>query len=163
MGTKCAAITFAGTAEQEQELRKFIEELSDKNGALIPVLQKAQALYGYLPIEVQAIVASALDIPLEEAYGVTTFYSQFTLTPKGKYPIAVCIGTACYVRGAALIMDKISEILGIQNGECTPDGKFSLDGVRCIGACGLAPVITIGEDVYGRLSPDDIEDILAKY
>ena len=149
--------------EQELQLLKIIDQHKDIKGALIPIMQNAQAIYGYLPIEVQTIIADGLNIPLEEVYSVATFYSQFTLTPKGKYPISVCIGTACYVKGAGLIMEKISELLGIENGECTPDGKFSLDGVRCIGTCGLAPVITVGGDVYGRLTPDDIEDILKKY
>ena len=163
MSKKSAVIPFRGTQAQEEELREVIEQHADIQGALIPVLQKAQAIYGYLPIEVQTIVADRLNVPLEEVYGVVTFYSQFTLTPKGQYPISVCMGTACYVRGSGQIMEKLSEILGIQSGECTPDGKFSLDGVRCIGACGLAPVITIGEDVYGRLDPGDIEGILSKY
>ena len=163
MPNKSAVAPFAGTAAQETELREVIEQHADVNGALIPVLQKAQAIYGYLPIEVQKIIADGLMIPLEEVYGVATFYSQFTLTPKGEHQISVCMGTACYVKGAGDILEKIGKILGIQSGECTPDGKFSLDGVRCIGACGLAPVITIGEDVYGRLSVDDVEDILKKY
>ena len=163
MSKKSAVIPFRGTQAQEEELREVIEQHAYIQGALIPVLQKAQAIYGYLPIEVQTIVADRLNVPLEEVYGVVTFYSQFTLTPKGQYPISVCMGTACYVRGSGQIMEKLSELLGIQSGECTPDGKFSLDGVRCIGACGLAPVITIGEDVYGRLDPGDIEGILSKY
>ena len=163
MSRRKAVAPFTGTAEQEEQLRKYIEEVEDMKGALIPVLQKAQAIYGYLPIEVQTIIADGLVIPLEEVYGVATFYSQFTLTPKGKHQISVCMGTACYVKGSGKILEKISDILGIKSGECTPDGKFSLDGVRCIGACGLAPVITIGEDVYGRLNAEDVVDILKKY
>ena len=163
MGKKSTEIPFTGTAEQERELRGYIKQLSETQGALIPVLQKAQAMYGYLPIEVQAIIADGLDIPLEEVYGVTTFYSQFTLNPKGKNRISVCMGTACYVKGAGKILEKISELLGIESGQCTPDGKFSLDSVRCIGACGLAPVMLIGDDVYGSLTPGEIEDILKKY
>ena len=158
-----AAIPFTGTAAQEQELREYIEQHVDTKGALIPIMQKAQALYGYLPIEVQAVIAEGLNIPLEEVYGVATFYSQFTLRPKGKHQISVCMGTACYVKGAGLILEKIIEILGIQSGETTPDGKFSLDGVRCIGACGLAPVMLVGDDVYGNLTPGEVEDILKKY
>ena len=157
------AIPFAGTKEQERELHGYIEQHLDTKGALIPIMQKAQAIYGYLPIEVQAIIADGLNIPLEEVYGVATFYSQFTLSPKGKHQISICMGTACYVKGAGQILEKISETLGIKSGECTPDGKFSLDGVRCIGACGLAPVMLIDEDVYGNLTPDEIEDILEKY
>ena len=163
MSRRNAAIPFTGTQEQEQQLREIIEQYKDISGVLIPLLQKAQAIYGYLPLEVQTIIAESLGMPLEEVYGVVTFYSQFTLTPKGKHQISVCMGTACYVKGAGEILEKISKILGIQSGECTPDGKFSLDGVRCIGACGLAPVMTIGEDVYGRLNIEDVEDILKKY
>ena len=163
MSRKNAAIPFAGTQEQERQLREVVDQYKDIPGVLIQLLQRAQAIYGYLPLEVQTIIADGLGMPLEEVYGVVTFYSQFTLTPKGEHQISVCMGTACYVKGAGDILEKISKILGIQSGECTPDGKFSLDGVRCIGACGLAPVMTIGEDVYGRLNIDDVEDILKKY
>ena len=129
----------------------------------MPILQKAQDIYGYLPIEVQTIIARELDIPLEKVYGVVTFYAQFSLYPKGKYQISVCLGTACYVKGSGDIYNKFSELLGIAGGECTADGKFSLDACRCIGACGLAPVLTINDDVYGRLTADEVADILAKY
>ncbi|MCL2057245.1 MAG: NAD(P)H-dependent oxidoreductase subunit E [Oscillospiraceae bacterium] len=156
-------IPFKGTQEQERELREALHELKGTPGALMPALQKAQHIYGYLPIEVQKMVANGLSFPLEEVYGVATFYSQFSLTPKGKYKISVCIGTACYVKGAGGILEKLGQGLGISNGQCTPDGKFSLDGCRCIGACGLAPVITINDDVYGRLVPDDVDKILDKY
>ncbi|MFA9381025.1 MAG: NAD(P)H-dependent oxidoreductase subunit E, partial [Acetanaerobacterium sp.] len=122
-----------------------------------------QEIYGYLPLEVQEIVSEGLTIPLEEIYGVVTFYSQFSLYPKGEYKVSVCLGTACYVKGAGDIFDKVSQSLGIKSGECTPDGKFSLDACRCIGACGLAPVLMVNEDVYGRLVADDIDKILAKY
>ena len=163
MSKRIVVAPFTGTEDQEQQLKEYIRQQKDTKGALIPILQKAQAIYGYLPIEVQTIIAEGLMVPLEEVYGVSTFYSQFTLTPKGKHQISVCMGTACYVKGAGEILEKIGKILGIKSGECTPDGKFSLDGVRCIGACGLAPVMTIGEDVYGRLNIDDVEDILKKY
>lgn len=129
----------------------------------MPVLQGAQEIYGYLPIEVQKLVAQHLGVPLEEVYGVSTFYSQFTLNPKGKYKISVCLGTACYVKGSGDVFNKLSECLGIEGGQCTNDGKFSLEACRCIGACGLAPVMTINDDVYGRLVADDIPGILAKY
>ena len=132
-------------------------------GALIPVLHEAQEIYGYLPIEVQTMIAEGLDVPLSKVYGVVTFYAQFSLYPKGKYNIAVCLGTACYVKGSGDIIDKFKQILNIDVGECTPDGKFSLEATRCIGACGLAPVLTVNEEVYGRLTVDDVEDILAKY
>ena len=157
------AIKFTGTAEQEQQLREAIDNYKDSKGPLIPVMQKAQAIYGYLPIEVQSVIADGLNVPLEEVYGVATFYSQFTLSPKGKFQVSVCMGTACYVKGAGAIFEKISGILGIRSGECTPDGRFSLDGVRCIGACGLAPVMLVGDDVYGNLDPSEVEGILAKY
>ena len=129
----------------------------------MPILQKAQGIYGYLPIEVQKIIAESLGMPLEEVYGVATFYAQFTLNPKGKYTISVCMGTACYVRGAGAILDRLSEKLGIQPGGITPDGKFSIEACRCLGACGLAPVLTINGEVYGRLVPDDVDKIIDKY
>lgn len=157
------SIPFQGTKEQETALLKVIDDHKDQQGALMPILQKAQDIYGYLPIEVQKVIALQLDIPLEEVYGVVTFYSQFALSPKGKYKVSVCLGTACYVKGSGDVYDKLKQCLKIQGGECTPDGKFSLDACRCIGACGLAPVLTVNDDVYGRLTPDDIETILAKY
>ena len=157
------AIPFTGTQEQEDALLKSIQNHKDDKGALMPVLQEAQDIYGYLPLEVQTIISNELNIPLEKIYGVVTFYSQFSLTPKGQYQISVCMGTACYVKGADKINDKIQELLGITEGECTPDRKFSINPCRCIGACGLAPVMTINDDVYGKITSDDIEDILAKY
>jgi NADP-reducing hydrogenase subunit HndA len=156
-------IAFSGTREQEETLVKFIDELKSDKGALMPILQKAQDIYGYLPIEVQTIIATKMDIPLEKVYGVVTFYSQFSLNPKGKYQISVCLGTACYVKGSGDIFNALMDKLGIVAGECTPDGKFSLDACRCIGACGLAPVITINDDVYGRLTVNELDAILAKY
>ena len=129
----------------------------------MPVLQGAQEIYGYLPYEVLAIISDKLHISLEDIYGVATFYAQFSLVPKGEYKISVCLGTACYVKGSGDLVNKVKEILNIDVGGCTPDGKFSLDATRCIGACGLAPVMTINDDVYGRLTPDQIPDILAKY
>ncbi len=158
-----SSIPFNGTKEQELKLLKVIEKYKDDPGAIMPVLQEAEEIYGYLPIEVQTIIADKLNIPLEEVYGVSTFYSQFSLTPKGKYHISVCLGTACYVKGAGKIIEKIQQNLGIDAEECTPDGKFSLTACRCIGACGLAPVLTINDDVYGRLLPEEVDGILAKY
>ncbi len=163
MAFKKCAVPFAGTAEQEAQLKAVIAEHKDDRGALMPVLQKAQDIYGYLPIEVQTMIAEGMDIPLEKVYGVVTFYAQFSLNPKGKYRISVCLGTACYVKGSGDLFNKFSEVLGIKGGEITPDGKFSLDACRCIGACGLAPVLTVNEDVYGNLTVDDVEGILAKY
>ncbi len=156
-------VPFAGSKEQEAELLKVINEHKSDKGALMPILQKAQHIYGYLPIEVQTIISNEMDVPLEKVYGVVTFYSQFSLNPKGKFKVSVCLGTACYVKGSGDIYDKLMELLKIEGGECTPDGKFSLDACRCIGACGLAPVLTINEDVYGRLTVDELSDILAKY
>lgn len=165
MALKKCAVPFAGTAEQEKALKAVIAEHKDDKGALMPVLQKAQEIYGYLPIEVQSMVAAEMNIPLEKVYGVSTFYSQFSLNPKGKYRVSVCLGTACYVKGSGEVFAKVQEILGIKSGEITPDGKFSLQDCRCIGACGLAPVMTINDDVYGRLTGDEKElrEILAKY
>lgn len=160
---KISTIPFQGTPEQEASLREIIENHKNDPGAIMPVLQEAQEVYGYLPIEVQTIIAEGLGVPLEEVYGVSTFYSQFSLTPKGQNNISVCLGTACYVKGAGKIIEKISENLGIEPEECTADGKFSLTACRCIGACGLAPVMTINDEVYGRLVPEDIDGILAKY
>lgn len=160
---KATTIPFAGTKEQEEQLLAVIAELKDSKGSLMPIMQKAQDIYGYLPIEVQTIISNETGIPLEKIYGVATFYSQFSLFPKGEYTISVCLGTACYVKGSGDIFDKLKEILGIAGGETTPDGKYSLQDCRCIGACGLAPVLTINDDVYGRLTADDVADILAKY
>lgn len=154
---------FQGTPEQEEQLKKVIDAHKDQKGAVIPVLHEAQGIYGYLPIEVQEMIAEGLNVPLAEIYGIVTFYAQFSLNPKGKYQIGVCLGTACYVKGSGDILEKVKELLNIEVGECSADGKFSLDATRCIGACGLAPVLTINEDVYGRLTVDDVEDILKKY
>ena len=157
------AIPFKGTKEQEEQLKAVIESHKGEKGATIPVLHEAQEIYGYLPIEVQSIIAEEMGIPLEKVYGVSTFYSQFSLYPKGKYKISVCLGTACYVKGSGDIFAKLSEKLGISDGKCTQDGIFSLDACRCIGACGLAPVMTVNDDVYGKLTVDEIDGILAKY
>lgn len=158
-----STVPFKGTAEQEAELLKIISEFKDDKGSLMPILQKAQDIYGYLPIEVQTIISNETGVPLEEIFGVVTFYSQFSLNPKGKYNISVCLGTACYVKGSGDIYDKLKEKLKVSEGGCTPDGKFSLEACRCIGACGLAPVMTVNEDVYGRLTVDEIDSILQKY
>ncbi len=163
MVSKKSTVPFSGTPEQEAELLKVINELRDDKGSLMPILQQAQDIYGYLPIEVQTIISDELNIPLEKIYGVVTFYSQFSLNPKGKYKISVCLGTACYVKGSGDIYNKIIDILGIQGGECTSDGLYSLEACRCIGACGLAPVMTVNDEVYGRLTVDEVSSILAKY
>ena len=156
-------VMFRGTKAQEEQLDAVIAKLKDTPGALMPVLQQAQEIYGYLPIEVQRMIALKMGVSIEEVYGVSTFYSQFVLNPKGDVSIAVCLGTACYVKGSGDILDKITQILGLPAGSTTPDGKYSLEATRCIGACGLAPVLTINNEVYGRLVPADMEGILAKY
>ena len=163
MACKKTTVPFKGTPEQEAELKAFIAAKKDEPGSLMPIIQKAQGIYGYLPIEVQTLISDETGIPIERIYGISTFYAQFTLEPKGQYQISVCLGTACYVKGSSLVLDKIQEILGIQPGQCTPDGKFSLDSCRCVGACGLAPVMMINGEVYGRLTVDQVPAILAKY
>ena len=163
MSNKKAGILFQDTPEQKKNLEEVIAAHKDQPGALMPILQQAQDIYGYLPIEVQTKIAEALDIPLEEVYGVVTFYAQFSLYPKGQYKISVCLGTACYVKGSGSIYDKLQQVLGIGGGECTPDGKFSLEACRCVGACGLAPVMMVNDEVFGKLTADDVEDILAKF
>ena len=163
MASQKKSVPFAGTKEQEAQLKAIIADLKSERGCLMPVMQKAQDIYGYLPIEVQTMIADELGIPLEKVYGVATFYAQFSLYPKGKYKISVCLGTACYVKGSGDLYNALMEKLGIAGGECTPDGKFSLEACRCIGACGLAPVLTVNDDVYGRLTVDDLDEILAKY
>ena len=162
---RISKLPFKGTAEQEQLLKAWLAENGKKPGAAMTALQKAQEIYGYVPIEVQKMVAEGVGRPLEEIYGISTFYAQFSLSPKGKYKIAVCLGTACYVKGSGKILEKLEEKLGIKNGDCTEDGEFSLEASRCIGACGLAPVFTINEDVYGRVKEDgsELDGILAKY
>lgn len=163
MKKRISSIPFKGTEEQAQRLQAVIEKYKDVPGANMPVLQEAQEIYGYLPIEVQSMIAEGLGVPIETLYGITTFYSQFSLSPKGKYNISVCMGTACYVKGSGALLDRITKRLGIQPEETTPDGRFSLTACRCIGACGLAPVLTINDEVYGRLTVDDIDGILDKY
>ncbi len=160
---KLSSLPFNGTAEQEAKLNALIEQNKSDKSRLMAVMQGAQDIYGYLPVEVQNKIAEGMDVPLEKIYGVATFYAQFALSPKGENHIAVCLGTACYVKGSGDIYNKLQEVLGIAGDECTPDRKFSLAASRCIGACGLAPVLTVNEDVYGRLTKDDVEDILAKY
>ncbi len=157
------SLSFKGTKAQEEKLMAVIEQNKEIPGALLPVLHEAQEIYGYLPIEVQQMVADGLGVSLSEVYGVATFYSRFSLTPKGKYQISVCLGTACYVKGSDKILAEVENKLGIKSGECTPDGLFSIDSCRCVGACGLAPVMMIGEEVYGKLTPKEVGAILDKY
>ncbi len=157
------ALTQEQIAAKYAELEAYISDNKDMDGALIPVMQKAQELFGYLSLETMELISERLDVPVSEIYGVATFYALFSLTPKGEYVISVCTGTACYAKGAQLVLDEVKKQLGIGSGETTPDGKFSIQDTRCLGCCGLAPVMMINNDVYGRLEPADVKDILAKY
>jgi len=156
-------VPFTGTKEQEAQLMELIAKYKGTKGATMPVLQQAQEIYGYLPEEVQIMIAEGLGIPLSEVYGVVSFYTQFSLNPKGKYVISICMGTACYVKGSGDILARVEKVLGVKAGDITPDGLFSIDATRCLGCCGLAPVMVINEEVYGRLVPDDVDGILKKY
>ncbi|MBR5108664.1 MAG: NAD(P)H-dependent oxidoreductase subunit E [Clostridia bacterium] len=149
--------------DKYEQLNQVIAELKDQPGALMPVLQRAQGIFGCVPMDVQKIIAEGLGVTLSEVYGVATFYSQFRLEPNGKYTISVCLGTACYVKGSQKVLDRLSEELQTPVGKTSPDGLFTLNATRCLGACGLAPVMTVNDEVYGRLVPDDIPGILAKY
>jgi NADH:ubiquinone oxidoreductase subunit E len=149
--------------EKLSKLEHIINEHKNQQGALMPVLHETQELFGYLPEEAQKRISEALDISMAEIYGVATFYSRFTLKPRGKYTIGVCLGTACYVKNAQGIIDKIKKEINVGAGETTKDGLFTLEATRCIGCCGLAPVMTVGEDVYGKIVPEDVVDIIKKY
>ena len=146
-----------------QFVKDVCKSFGNKAGEVINVLHKVQGEFGYLPAEIQELVAKELNIPVSRVYGIVSFYSFFTMTPKGEHPIAVCLGTACYVRGAEKVLDELKRQLGINVGEVTPDGKFSLNCLRCVGTCGLAPVIEVGDKVYGRMTPDRVKDVLAEY
>lgn len=163
MKKKLTTVMFQGTKAQEEQLIAVCKEYRDVQGNMMPVLQKAQEIYGYLPVEVMRIVARELDRSLEEVYGVASFYSQFSLNPKGQVAISVCLGTACYVKGSGGILERITQKLGLAPGSTSPDGKYSLEATRCIGACGLAPVFTVNNEVYGRLKKEDVDGILDKY
>jgi len=149
--------------EQVAKLKEICKSFNNEAGELINVLHKSQETFGYLPAEVQEVIANELNVSIAKVYGVVTFYSFFTMLPKGKYPISICTGTACYVRGAEKVLDEFKRILEVKVGETTPDGKFSLSCLRCVGACGLAPVVSVGEKIYGRVSPDGVKDILKEY
>ncbi|MDD3738454.1 MAG: NAD(P)H-dependent oxidoreductase subunit E [Lentimicrobiaceae bacterium] len=146
-----------------EQIKAICKEHNNDKGELINVLHKTQGLFGYLPAEVQELIAEELNISVAHVYGVVSFYSFFTMVPKGEHPISICMGTACYVRGAEKVLDEFKRILNLQVGETTPDGKFSLSCLRCVGACGLAPVVMVGEKVYGRISPDGVRDIIDEY
>ena len=163
MKKKLTTVAFRGTKEQEAQLLEVIAKYDGVPGKTMPILQEAQAIYGYLPIEVQKIVADKTGIPLEEIYGIASFYAQFKLNPDGEVAIAVCLGTACYVKGSGEIIEEFSNQLNLPVGSTSPDGRYSLEATRCIGACGLAPVLTVNGEVYGRLTKADVSTILAKY
>ena len=160
---KLSTIPFVGTAEQDAQLAQVIEKYKGDKSRLMAVMQEAQGIYGYLPIEVQTKIAEALKVSLEEVFGVATFYSQFTLSPRGQYQVSVCMGTACYVKGAGDLVDALKAKFGIESGECTDDGKFSLIETRCIGCCGLAPVMTVNSNVYGKVTTNQLDGIISEY
>ena len=163
MKKKLTTVAFQGTKEQEEKLLAVIEKHAGQRGAMMPILQEAQEIYGYLPIEVQTIIAEKTGVSMEEIFGIISFYAQFKLNPDGEVAVAVCLGTACYVKGSGDIIEECSRILNVPVGSTSADGKFSLEATRCIGACGLAPVLTINGEVYGRLVAKDMAGILAKY
>ncbi len=155
-----------GCGGHDERVDKLLEVIHSCNGdksQLMKVLNAAQEIYGYIPTSAQKLISEELKIPMAEIYGVITFYSRFSLEPKGKYNIGVCLGTACYVKGSQNVLDKVKEILGIDIGGITPDGKFSLEATRCVGACGLAPVMTINNEVFGKMDPSKVKDILDKF
>ena len=156
-------VPYRGTPEQEEELLRFVAEHKGQPGGVMPALQKTQQIFGYLPEEALILVAEGMDVPLSELYSVASFYAQFSFNPKGEHQVSVCLGTACYVKGSADVLEAVEKKLGIRTGSITRDGRFSLDATRGIGACGLAPVMTVGGDVYGRLTPDQVGAILDKY
>ena len=163
MKKKLTSVEFTDNPQLRAQLDEVIEQHKGEGGALMPIMQKAQEIYGYLPPEVQKHIAIKMGIPVSEVFGVATFYSQFLLNPKGQHLVSLVLGSACYLKGSGLLMERLESELGISGDGVTDDGKFSLEATRCIGACGLAPVLTVGEDVYGRLTPDDIPGIIAKY
>lgn len=163
MDVKEMTFEFIETESQYQEFEECLLKLQNQKGGQMPALQEAQRIYGYLPIEVLERISKKMDIPLEELYSTATFYAQFSFVPKGKYTISVCMGTACYVKGAGDILDSIENELKIKPGETTSDRKFTLESCRCIGACGLAPVLKVNEEVYGRLTKKKADKVLVTY
>ena len=145
------------------ETKEILERYPKEKDQLIMILNDVQEKYGYIPKQVQMVISEELSIPMAEIYGVITFYSRFTLAPKGKYNISICLGTACYVKGSQKLLDRAKERLKIEPGEVTPDGKFSLDDVRCVGACGLAPVFMVNDEVYGNATVKEFDEVIDKY
>ena len=161
---KCNCNKISADDKRFVELKEYIDSLKGTQGVTMPVLQEAQRIFGYLPLEVQKFISKEINVPIAEIYGVSTFYSQFNLTPKGKHKIGVCLGTACYVKGAQAVIDEVAKQLDIAVGETTPDGIFTLEATRCLGCCGLAPVMMIDDDVYAKLDDvSGIPEILNKY
>jgi len=158
-----ASVNIKLSQEKINQLKAICKEYNNDKGELINVLHKAQHIFGYLPAEVQEVIADELKTSVAHVYGVVSFYSFFTMVPKGEFPISICMGTACYVRGAEKVLDEFKRILNVKVGETTDDGKFSLSCLRCVGACGLAPVVMVGEKVYGRVAPDGVKDIIEEY
>ncbi len=148
---------------QINQIKEICKSFNNDKGELINILHKTQSVFGYLPSEVQEVIAEELNESVAKIYGVVTFYSFFTMQPKGKHPISVCLGTACYVRGAEKVLEEFEKQLNLEVGETSADGKFSLTCLRCIGACGLAPVVMVGDKTYGRLTPEDVKDIIDEY
>ena len=163
MKKKLTTVDFHGTPEQEQKLLEVIAKYDGVKGSMMSIMQEAQEIYGYLPVDVQRIISEKTGTPLEEIYGIASFYAQFKLNPNGQVAVAVCLGTACYVKGSGQIADKVTEVIGVAPGETSSDGKYSFEATRCIGACGLAPVMTVNGDVYGRLTTAEIPEIIQKY
>lgn len=151
------------TPEQVQKLDAIIEKHKGKPGGLIPVLEEAQVALEFLPVAVQKRIAKKLNLPLSRVYGVVTFYSFFTMTPRGKHTVRVCLGTACYVRGGKAIAEALEKAFGVKEGETTPDRMFTYETVRCLGACGLGPVVVVNDEVHGRVKPGKVKDILSQY
>ena len=149
--------------DQVDKIHSICDSFGNQNGELINVLHKCQGTFGYLPAEVQEVIAEKMEIPAARVYGVVTFYSFFTMIPRGEFPVSICTGTACYVRGAETVLNEFKKQLDIEVGETSTDGKFSLSCLRCVGACGLAPVVQVGDKTYGRVAPDDVKEILAEY
>lgn len=160
---QCACHDKHQQRDKLEALNQIIDEYKGQPGALIPVLHKAQQIYGYLPKEVQYHISQGLMVPLAEVYGVVSFYALFTMTPRAEHTISVCLGTACYVKGAGELVGKIGQDIGIKVGEVSEDGKFGLEATRCIGACGLAPVLTVNEEVHGKISAEELGELLKKY
>ena len=152
-----------GVQRVTEETKEILEKFPKEKDQLIMILNEVQEKYGYIPKQAQMVISEELSIPMAEIYGVITFYSRFTLEPKGKYNISICLGTACFVKGSQSILDRAKERLNIEPGQVTPDGKFSLDDVRCVGACGLAPVFMVNDEVYGNATVKKFDEILDKY